>query len=283
MEQTEIEEWIEKRRPETTSAERDLLHRYSLGVPLLLERMMQNAPATPEIAKMALATYISGIAKSHHLFGGNTADFRQNVIAFFAEHLRKPPQDLPWEIVHQSLRKNNDPLEVIHKSRADHTLPLCAGTVDRYREWTEIPDETFVNIFIPSTQGKTREMMDDLGLNEHDIVDNYEGRLKAFNATGRKVAFFRTATTPYEQPIIRGCEGRGLNARFLNMFLRANNIGSCNPYAFDSFGDRSGEVVLAPGADPFLLTSYDHEGLHRNPLCIGLGTETYLQHKGLVY
>ncbi|OGJ57677.1 hypothetical protein A2881_04200 [Candidatus Peribacteria bacterium RIFCSPHIGHO2_01_FULL_55_13] len=283
LEESEIDDWIDARRPKTTDEERGLLHRYSLGVPLLLERILETAPVTHETAKTALSAYIRGLSQAHHIFADTPVAFQQVMSEFLGTHLRKPPDDLSWEKLQADLWKDVDPLSAIHEASVDHALPLCPDTVERYREWLTQNDGTFVSIYLPKTEGRTQEIMEELGLDDRDIVDPFGGRLKNYKGTGRKVSFFRTAASPYQtKPVIRGFEGISLNAQMLNRFLRSQGTGSCNPYEFDSCG-KSGEISLAEGADPFLLVSYDHEGMHRNPLRIGLGTETYLQHKAIPY
>ncbi len=284
LEPSEIDTYIASTHPEATATERGLLHSHSLGIPLLLERMTKSAPVTKRVAETVLGGYIGGLINTHGLLRGETdEDVQENVRQFLRTHLKKPPEGLDWPAIMKSSWEFNTPLSVMNKARVPNAVPKCEATVERYEAWMRDKEAAMLSIFLPSTEGKTSTIMQELGLDDRDIVSDYEGRLRAFGGNGRKVAFFRTDKSTYGRPMVLGFEGRHLNAQFLDLFLQAQSLGSCDYFGFGSGGDGSGNIDIKESADPLLLTSYDHEGLYHNPLCIGLGAETYLQSKGISY
>jgi hypothetical protein len=283
LNKAEIDAWGRTTIPVITDHELGMAHYYSGGIPLLLERILENVPITEHGALEALTSYIVSYCRQQQIFG-SPADLDQHIRGDFHTSGITLPTDIPWEKVQTAVfNHHHDPLAVLGNVHAPFAIPRCSTTSDRYREWVEKREVAILSIFLPSTQGKTQTMKEDLGLNLWDVVDRFEGRLKSFGGNARKVSFFSTNRENGGQPAIRGFEGCGMNAKMLDLFLRAHGVGECNYISFDSNGEMKGEITLTSDADPFLLVAYDHEGMYHNQLCIGLGAETYLQAHDIPY
>jgi hypothetical protein len=285
----EIDNMINSMHPECRDEERALIQKYSLGIPLLVEKMIQSRPVDKRVAELILTGYISSISLRDLPSSHEYLSWKKLVDDFFQEHFQvQIPSGVLSEDMYKSMWEVGNPSVCIAKSNAEHSVPIAPETVPLYEDWLTLQRNdkfapNWVSVFVPDTGDTIDDLLHELDINDHHHCSN--NRMKEFGASGRKVSFYyhKNAEFEWDRGGIDGGEGQGMCAELLDLYLQHGELGTCQYRDQSHLGDSKASVEIAEGNHPFMILSYDHEGLYRNPVAVGLCTETYLQGKGIPY
>ncbi len=280
LQDDEIIQFARTLRPNLTDQELDVLREYSLGVPLLIQQIINSMErVTADEAAVICAQYLLKMD-----FSSNRLP-REDIFEILNEcvggHVqRKIPDALRTSELFVAERS---PLRDVNLSKVPHGFPRCPDTLGRYQRWVETAKEdrdTHFSLFVPRLTQKEFEALAEEYKLDHNHCFGYKGRVYMLAGSTRKTNVLMHEMSRAE---LTAGEKLPLAARDLHRYLKSNNAGECpaaeNPW--HSHDDRYVIELNDPNNFPFYVYSVDHAICHQ--LGIGLAIESDLQHRKLAY
>ncbi len=165
----EIGAWLDGVHPACSPEEREYIFRYSLGVPLLIERLCVQRPVTRASALTQCVVYLQDLIEECHL-GGKDRDDRLRQI--LGEYTNVPvPDDVLLRLADcESRRHRGTPMSTLHSRLlpgSELPTPATLQIFDLYEEWLhDHPDEPSFDVFVRQVPD-AEAFLEDIGYRSH--------------------------------------------------------------------------------------------------------------------
>lgn len=253
LSEAEVAIFAKELNPDISDADLALVQKFSLGISLLVKRMVQY----PQYAETMLGNYITGYFR---LYGANAnALARRDQIPEILE--RWTGKKIPIETIERYFEESRNrtlagqiPRGALTK--VEHPFPVCAETVELYERLCREPGD--LTIIIPDIELDV--FMNDLGVAGWTRSQRGSRRFEHFGlghgGDGKTFAAYREGD---REPRVFGCETTA-DSRLKNILRKAPAGGNLG-----------------------VVFSRDHEGILGCQVKAGYATETFLQGIGIRY
>ncbi len=148
---SELNAWMNAVEPSLQPEERDIIVRYSLGVPLLVERLCKARPITQAAGFAHCVIALQQVIESCHLGGQERIPRLQEVLSRYTDFL--PPDDvLPMLADWEHARKRSNAVSILNRrlyQGKEMPVPATTQLFALYDAWIERkPDEPTFDVFV---------------------------------------------------------------------------------------------------------------------------------------
>lgn len=261
----EVDAWLEQCSPALTPEERVMVQTYSLGVPLLLKRILSQRPVAANTAYVECAAYLQ--TALDNLATDDAGDIEAQVRALVARemHVQALPEDILRLLCSKVFfsEKQRKPLALLTSRLnrgAQMPIPRSPQLLELYEIWSsEHPNEPAFDVLVDHVQN-AQEFLDRLGYAE--VPNMRTALLGAFVlADSRKGAACAPDQWSTDMRYQLNNSGGGgsenwMNARLLEL-ARASGYES-RPVKSNTFG-REQILITIPGLpSPLYIHKHDH-------------------------
>lgn len=188
---TEVVAWLDTATPKLEEDERSLITKYSLGLPLLIERFLTHRPLTRETALLHCVTYLQGVLNQSGFMGKNRDIALRDIIAGYSDS-PIPDDVIPLLADAEMGRTGDTPISLLHSrlsEGAEFPTPTTLQLFDLYGEWLALhKDEPNFDVLVLSMPD-AEAFLDTIGYSDEGRFGDHD--LKRFIcADARKGATF---------------------------------------------------------------------------------------------
>lgn len=278
----EANAWLDGIEPACLLEEKECILRYSLGVPLLIERFCNQRPITQASALPLCIIYLQNLIEECHLGGEDRNEKLRQILSEYSDFAI--PDDALSKLADcKWARRTNTPISTLHSllnDGAELPTPVSLQIFELYEEWLRNhADEPSFDVFVQDIQS-AEEVLENIGYCE--CPDRTATLRRFIFADARKGATFfarrgenfsrkmdnsTTDSDSYLYPIImKLARTLGMNAQ-----LGTKEV----------FGREVCELQLDGSQKSLFLHKHDHTP--RDVMPVAYTVECALQHLGVAY